>query len=115
MAYDENLADRIRHSLQSKNTAFEEKKMFGGLCFMVDDKMCLGIIKQELMARINPEIEEELLQKEGARKMDFTHRPMKGYLYVSPEAIDLDKDLDVWVQYCLDFNPLATSSKKRKN
>lgn len=114
MAYDEFLADRIRNTLTSKNVTFTEKKMFGGLCFMVDDKMCVGIIKNDLMARINPEKQEELLQKNGAHEMKFTHRPMRGFLQISPEGIDMDNDLEEWVDYCLEFNPLAKSSKKKK-
>lgn len=81
---------------------------------MVDEKMCIGITNNELMARINPEIQEKLLKKAGARMMDFTHRPMKGYLNVSAEGIDMDEDLNEWIQHCLDFNPLAKSSKKKK-
>lgn len=114
MAYNELLADRIRRILEEKKTAFEEKKMMGGLCFMVDDKMCLGIVKDELMARIGAEKYEEGLSKEGCKEMNFTGRPMKGYVFVEPEAIDMDKDLAYWVQLCLDFNPLAKSSKKKK-
>ncbi len=82
---------------------------------MVDDKMCVGIIKEDLMARINPEGFEETLSEEGARQMDFTGRPMKGYVFVSPEGVDRDEDLERWVDRCLDFNPLAKSSKKKKS
>jgi len=112
MAYNEHLADRINRILKDKNVGFEEKKMFGGLCYMVDEKMCIGIIKDDLMARIDPDIYEEALRKEGVRKMDFSKRPMKGYVFVEPESIDLDNDLDNWIQLCLDFNPKAKSSKK---
>ena len=114
MAYSEYLADRVRASLKNLNTPFEENKMFGGMCFMVDDKMCVGIINDDLMVRIDPEEQDNFLKEKGCRIMDFTKRPMKGYLYVSPEGIDMDKDLDKWVQRCLDFNPKAKSSKKKK-
>ncbi len=113
MAYSEFLADRIRASLSENKTSFEEKKMFGGICFMVDDKMCVGIIKDELMVRIDPGQEKDFLQEKGSRPMDFAKRPMKGYLYISPEAIDLDEDLDKWVKRCIEFNPKAKSSKKK--
>ena len=113
MAYNEFLADRIRESLKGNKAPFDEKKMFGGLCFLVDDKMCVGIIKDELMVRIDPEKQDDFLTENGCRMMDFTHRPMKGYLYVSPEAIDLDDDLNKWVKRCLDFNPKAKSSKNK--
>jgi TfoX/Sxy family transcriptional regulator of competence genes len=115
MAYDEFLADRIRQSLKLKQVLFIEKKMMGGLCYLVNDKMCIGIIKNDLMTRIAPELYEELLQKEGCREMDFTGRPLKGYIMVAPSAIDLDEDLDEWIQLCLDFNPRAKSSKKKHN
>ncbi|MBX2871335.1 MAG: TfoX/Sxy family protein [Saprospiraceae bacterium] len=114
MAYSELLADRIRQILADKGIATVEKKMMGGLCFMVDDKMCLGVIKEELMARIGPDAYEAALEKAGSRAMDFTGRPMKGYVFVEPEGIDMDKDLSYWIQACLDFNPLAKSSKKKK-
>ena len=113
MAYSELLADRIRDILTEKKANFEEKKMMGGLCFMVEDKMCFGIVKEELMARVGPEKYEESLQQPGCKEMNFTGRPMKGYVFVDPEELDLDKDLEHWIQLCLDFNPLARSSKKK--
>ena len=114
MAYDELLADRIRQSLKEKKAAFLEKKMFGGICFMVNDKMCIGVIKNDLMARIDPEHESQFLKDTGARPMDFTNRPMKGYIYVNAEGTDMDDDLEKWVNRCLDFNPKANASKKKK-
>lgn len=114
MAYDEHLAERIRQSLARHNTPFEEKKMMGGLCFMVDDKMCIGVVKNELMARINPDIYESALKQEGARPMDFTGRRMKGFAFVTAEGVDLETNFEYWVKQCLDFNPKAKSSKKKK-
>ncbi len=113
MAYDELLADRIRLVLKSKKVPNLEKKMMGGLCFMVDDKMCVGIVKNEFMARIDPDIYEMALSKKGCHTMNFTGRPMKGFVFVTPEGIDLDKDLEYWIQLCLDYNPKAKSSKKK--
>jgi len=81
MAYSEKIADRIRESLQQAPEV-EEKKMFGGVCFMVNGKMCMGVIKDEMMCRIDPQKEPEVLEKNGCRPMDFTGRPMKGYVYV---------------------------------
>ena len=66
------------------------------------------------LARIDPDIYEESLLKEGCREMDFTGRPMKGFVFVDPEGVDLDKDLESWIQWGLDFNPQARSSKKKK-
>lgn len=114
MAYSEYLADRVRRSLKGLNSTYEERKMFGGMCFLVDEKMCVGIINDDLMVRIDPVNQEDFLKEDGVRIMDFTKRPMKGYLYVAPDCIDMDNDLDKWVNRCLEFNPKAKSSKKKK-
>ena len=114
MAYNEFLADRIRQVLDEKKIAYLEKKMMGGVCYMVDDKMCVGIIKDNLMARLDPVIYEDALTKDGCREMDFTKRTMKGYVYLEPSAIDMDDQLDYWIQLALEFNPKAKSSKKKK-
>jgi len=113
MGYDEFLAERIKTILNQKHIIFEEKKMMGGLCYLVKDKMCLGIVRNELMARIDPDMQEEALAKPGCREMDFTHRPMKGFVFIEPEGIDNDCDLEYWIGKCLEFNPKAKSSKKR--
>lgn len=120
MAYDEYLADRIRKVFQEKKMVVEEKKMMGGLCFMVNDKMCCGLHFDKkkntdlLMARIGEEASLEAMKEVGCHPMDFTGRPMKGYVFVTPDGFDTDEDLDKWIQRCLDFNPLAKSSKKKK-
>ena len=80
---------------------------------MVDNKMCVGIVKNELMARIDPDIYSEALIKKGCKEMNFTGRPMKGFVFVEPEGIDLENDLEYWIELCLDFNPKAKSSKKK--
>ena len=114
MPYDELLADRIRNTLADKRVEAREMKMMGGLCFMVDEKMCVGIVKNNLMARIGVEAYEGALGKKGVQPMDFTGRPMKGYVFVDPEGVNMDDDLAYWVQQCPDFNPMAKASKKRK-
>ena len=114
MAYDEFLAERVRTLLKQRSVPFEEKKMMGGLCVMVDDKMCVGVVKDQLMARIDPEIYEEVIDTRGSKEMDFTGRPMKGFLFIKPEGVDMDEDLQYWVDLCLQFNPKAKASKKRK-
>ncbi len=114
MAYDEHLADRIYRVLTHNHVSFEEKKMMGGLCFMVDGKMCIGIAKDQLMARIDPDIYEQCLAKDGCNEMKFTGRPMRGFVFLDPEAIDADEDLNSWIQLCLEFNPKAKRSKKKK-
>ena len=113
MPYDEHLADRIRLALKRKKVKSEEKKMMGGLCFMVKDKMCLGVVKDMLMARVGQEMHDEALNKKGCKPMDFTGTPLKGFVFVEPIGVDLDRDLDYWVDECLAYNPKAKSSKKR--
>lgn len=113
MAFDEFLAERISTILKQKNVLFETKKMMGGLCYMVNDKMCVGVVNNSLMARIDPAMYEDALNKKGAKPMDFTGRPMKGYVFVEPEGVDFEADLEEWVQLCVDFNPKAKSSKKK--
>ncbi len=113
MAYNENLANRIRERLQETPNV-EEKAMMGGLTFMVNDKMCVGIIKDELMCRINPDLHNEMVEKRGCRTMDFTKRPMKGYVLIDETGMKTKEEFDYWINLALDFNPLAKSSKKKK-
>jgi len=113
MAYDENLQERISRILKSKKIIFEEKKMMGGLCYLINDKMCVGIVKNDLMVRFDPEIQDEIFTRNGARPMAFTKKPMKGYAFVSPEGIDMEVDLEDWINLALQYNPKAKSSKKK--
>ncbi len=119
MAYDEFLADRARQLLKEKSVSYVEKKMMGGLCFMVDDKMCFGMHIDKntnsslMMARVGVDNYEKALEKEHCTEMNFTGRTMKGFVFVSEDGIDLDNDLNYWIQLCLDFNPLAKASKKK--
>lgn len=113
MAFDEFLGERIRNHLNQKSIPFIEKKMMGGLCFMVDDKMLAGVVKDHLMARVGPDQYEEAMELKAARPMDFTGRPMKGYVFADPEGIDREDELEHWLQLCLNFNPQAKSSKKK--
>jgi TfoX/Sxy family transcriptional regulator of competence genes len=114
MAYNENLVNRIRESLV-KTANVIEKNMFGGVCFMVDGKMCLGVVKDEMMCRINPKMDEIVLEKTGCRRMDFTGKPMKGYVFISEEGMKSKKEFDYWVDLCLAFNKEAKASKKKSN
>lgn len=109
MAFSEFLADRVRQRLNAMGSLLE-KKMMGGLLFMVNDKMCIGVDKDKktgedrLMVRVGKAAYEELLKKKGSRAMDFTGKPMKGYLFVYPIGFDKDSDLDFWVKKALAFN-----------
>jgi len=113
MAYDENLANRVREQLVNLQN-IEEKEMMGGLVFMYNDKMCVGIIKDELMCRIDPDFHETAVEELGCRTMDFTKRPMKGYVLIEDVGMKTPKDLDYWINLALDFNQKAKSSKKKK-
>jgi len=114
MAYDEYLQERIESILNEKRIQYDARKMMGGLVYMVDDKMCFGIVKGDLMARVGTDAYDELMERNGARPMDFTKRPMKGYIFVAPEGIDYEEDLEFWIDKCLEFNPMAKASKKKK-
>jgi len=114
MAYNEFLGERIGIALRRKGVSFEEKKMMGGLAMMVDEKMCVGVIKDNLMARIDPDIYETALSRDGCKPMDFTGKRMKGFVFVEPEGIDQEEDLEYWLELALEFNPRAKSSKKKK-
>ena len=85
----------------------------GGLCFMVNAKMCVGVEKNRLMARIDPEVYDAALRKKGCVPMDFTGRPMRGFVFVNPTGLTTDGELDDWLKLALDFNPRAKASKKR--
>lgn len=114
MAYNEFLGERIGIALKRKGVSFEEKKMMGGLAMMVNEKMCVGVIKNNLMARIDPDIYETALSRDACKPMDFTGKRMKGYVFVEPEGIDQEEDLEYWLELALEFNPRAKSSKKKK-
>lgn len=102
MAFDEGLAERIRTALESRKDVVE-KRMFGGLAFMVNGHMCCGIVKHDLMLRVGPSRQQEMLEKPHAREMDFTGRPLKGMIYVSPEGFRTDAALRSWIGVAVDF------------
>ena len=102
MAYDEGLAERIRDRLRDRQDVVE-KKMFGGLAFMVRGHMSVGINGDELMVRVGKEAYEESLARPHAREMDFTGRALKGFVYVAPEGFQEDEDLAEWVASGLSF------------
>jgi hypothetical protein len=96
MAYDEGLAERIRSVLEGRPKV-TEKKMFGGVAFLLGGKMFVGIVKGDLMVRVGPERYSDALKKSHVRPMDFTGKPMKGYVFVAPPGVDDDAALDRWV------------------
>lgn len=102
MAFDNSLAERVRKLLH-KQEGVQEKKMFGGLAFMVNGHMCCGIIGNELMVRVGPEQHAEALAQPQARPMDFTGKPMKGMVYVGVDGVARDAALRAWVERGLKF------------
>ena len=118
MPYNENLLNRITEILVSKQVDFSEKKMFSGICIMVDDKMfCATHIdkktnKDLLLCRIGEDACETALENSNCMPMEFTGKAMKGYIYVTESGFRTQKELTHWIQLCLDFNPLAKKSKK---
>src|SRR3569833_1094612 len=103
MAFNEKLSDRIREALADVPSA-EEKRMFGGICYMVDGKMCVGVVKDDMMCRIGTDVYEEALSKRGCREMDFAGKPMEGYVYVSADGMQTQDKFDYWIGLCLAYN-----------
>lgn len=113
MAYDEGLVDRIREIIARTHDDVEEKRMFGGVCFMVNGKMCVGVTGERMMVRFDPKLNDEIMEKEGVGPMDFTTRVMRGFAFVEPEAIASKASLEYWTALALDYNQYAKASKKR--
>lgn len=113
MAYDEKSAVRIREILKGKS-GVAEKKMFGGVAFLLDGKMFVGIQKDELMARVGPEQHNKAVSQRHARPMDFVGKPMKGFIYVKPAGFKTKASLKKWVDWCEDFVK-GLPKKKKKN
>ena len=116
MAYDEGLAQRIRDLLDDRED-LSERKMFGGLCFMIGGNVSCGVVGKELMLRVGKDRYEALLALPHARDMDFTGKPMRGMCYVGPEGIEDDGDLSTWVfrgiDYASSLPPKAPRKKAR--
>jgi len=113
MAYNEKLADRIREVL-AHLPKVEEKKMFRGVTFMVNGKMCISVSGDEMMCRFDPALQEFVVEKKGFRTMIMKGREYKGFGYISEEGFKSKKVFDYWVGISLDFNKRAKSSKKIK-
>jgi TfoX/Sxy family transcriptional regulator of competence genes len=112
MSYDEKLAARIRRALSGRDDVVE-KKMFGGLCFMVAGSMCCGLTKTDFMVRVGPARYEEALARPHARPMDFTGRPLKGMVYVAPAGLRTEAALMRWIRLGLAFVSQGPSVQER--
>ena len=113
MAYNEKTAERVRQALAGTKKLVE-KKMFGGIAFMINNKMCVGVDKYDLMIRCLPAMNDELLSKKGVRPFDLTGKPMKGWLLVSPEGTKSKKDFDWWIELAKTSNKEVANPKKKK-
>lgn len=113
MAFNEYLADRIRQRLAGLDQ-MEEKNMMGGLTFMYNGKMCIGVVKDEMMCRIDPSIDDEAVEKQGCRQMNFTGKPMKGFVFIDPSGMNSNEDFEFWVGLALNYNAQAKASKRKK-
>lgn len=102
MAYDEGLAQRVREALADRPD-LSEKKMFGGLCFLLGGNMCCGIVNEELMLRVGPDAWAGVLERRHAREMDFTGRSLKGMVYVAAEGLRDDDALAAWLEPAVVF------------
>ena len=112
MAYDSGLAQRVREVLGNR-AGISERAMFGGLAFLVEGKMFIGLRNSSLMARVGPERHNDALAMPGVRVMDFTGRPMKGYVYIDPPAVAEARDLKAWVSWCVEYVAQLPSKKPR--
>jgi TfoX/Sxy family transcriptional regulator of competence genes len=114
MAYDAGLAERIRAALEDER-GVTEKKMFGGVAFLLDGKMFCGLATDDLMVRVGPERYAEALKRPHARPMDFTGKPMTGYVFVAPAGLDDDEALADWVRLGLQFTATLPAKSKSKS
>ena len=113
MSFNAHTVSRVRDYLANfQQLLIEEKKMFGGLAFMINGKMCINVSGDNLMCRFDPVRTEELSLRSGFQKMVMKGREYKGYCYVNPDGFEHDEELKFWVDLCLDFNERAKSSKK---
>jgi TfoX/Sxy family transcriptional regulator of competence genes len=114
MAFDEQLANRVRELIALTHKSVAEKRMFGGLCFMVNNKMCVGVENTRMMVRFDPLLTDELMEKVGVHPMDFTTKVMKGYAFVDIEVLLTKKQLGYWLGLALSYNAIAKASPKKK-
>jgi TfoX/Sxy family transcriptional regulator of competence genes len=112
MAFDQLLAERVRAALGGAR-GVEEKRMFGGLTFMVGGKMCVSVGKDRVMCRIDPAVHDEALQHKGSRTVTMKGREYRGYVYVDAKVLSTKRDLDHWIGLALDYNKKAKSQTKK--
>ncbi len=111
MAYSEKLANKIRIALSHLSNV-KEKKMFGGLAFMINDKMCITVGAEKIMCRIEPDFHEDAIRKKGCSTVVMGKREYKGYVRIDEDALKTQKIFDYWIGLALDYNKIARASKK---
>ena len=114
MPFDESLGRRVASALDDINIEYTEKRMFGGLGFMINEKMCIGVVKDELMVRVLDEKLDEVFKLANVRPMDFTGRPMKGFIFVEPAGVKDSDSLMRFVDLAVEFGKLGKVSTKKK-
>ncbi|MEO6730372.1 MAG: TfoX/Sxy family protein [Ferruginibacter sp.] len=114
MGYNEQLANRVRETITVTHQQVDEIKMFGGICFMVNGKMCAGVQKERLLVRLDPAIFEQAIEEEGCMPMEVSGKVSKGFVLVDGPELTTKKKLEYWLKLALEYNPIAKSSKKKK-
>lgn len=112
MAYNEQLAEKVKQALSHLKNV-QEKKIFRGITFMLHDKMCISVGDDEMMCRIDPALHDSVTRKKGCKTMKMRGREYKGWILVSEEGMETKKDFEYWIRLALDFNKKAKSSKKK--
>lgn len=116
MNYNANLAEKVRNQLlKHPGLKVEEKKMFRGLTFMVNDKMCISVSGERLMCRFDPAMQAKIAARKGFQPMIMKGKEYKGFCYVEAEGFKSISELKFWIDLCLEFNPAARASGKRKS
>jgi TfoX/Sxy family transcriptional regulator of competence genes len=113
MAYDQNLANRIANKLYEKGANFIEKRMFGGIAFMINDKMCVGVVKDEMMLRVLDEHCENLLELPHFRAMEFTGKPMKGFLFIDHHGLEKVSEFEKAIDLAIEFGEKGVVKTKK--
>ena len=114
MAYNEKLANRVREFIALKHTNVEEKKMFGGLSFMVNGKMCVGVKEKRMLVRIDPEMTDAVAEKVGCTPMVHAGKTMKGFIFIDIDMLQTKQRLEYWVKLALEYNNIARRAPKAK-
>jgi len=114
MPFDEKIANQVREMIADRTDNVEEKVMFGGLCFMVNDKVCIGVKKDTLLVRVDPEVYEQEIGKDGRQPMVHQGKPVKSYLFVDYDSMHNQESLQHWVKLALNYNPHAPLSQAKQ-